>query len=84
MAVLAPALASCSAHADPGVSRTGYVKLPDGVQVAYDLTMPAASGRFPVALEYNHYSAGVRKPGRQAVPPERDATRLPAGRLTLP
>ena len=58
-AVLAPALASCSAHADPGVNRTGYITLPDGVKVAYDLTRPATPGRFPVALEYNHYSAGA-------------------------
>jgi uncharacterized protein len=58
-AVLAPVLASCSAHADPGARRTGYITLPAGVKVAYDLTLPAASGRFPVALEYNHYSAGA-------------------------
>jgi predicted acyl esterase len=59
VSVLGPALASCSAAADPGVSRTGYITLPRGVKVAYDLTLPAGSGRFPVALEYNHYSAGA-------------------------
>jgi uncharacterized protein len=42
----------------PRVDRTGYITISGGVKLAYDLTLPAATGRFPVALEYDHYSAG--------------------------
>jgi uncharacterized protein len=70
-ACLAATLTACAAQpGSAGVSRTGYIRLPDGVRVAYDLTLPAASGRFPVALEYNHYSAaadnGAEQPGTDA------------------
>jgi predicted acyl esterase len=53
-------LLSCSAQsATAGVSRTGYITVSGGIKLAYDLTLPAATGRFPVAFEYNHYSAGA-------------------------
>jgi uncharacterized protein len=56
---LAISLASCSgSSATAGVSRTGYITISGGVKLAYDLTLPAASGRFPVALEYDHYLVG--------------------------
>jgi putative CocE/NonD family hydrolase len=42
----------------PPASRTGYITIAGGVKLAYDLTLPAASGRFPVALEYDHYTVG--------------------------
>jgi putative CocE/NonD family hydrolase len=45
--------------AGPGVNRTGYITIPGGVRLAYDLTLPAATGRFPVALEYNDYTSGA-------------------------
>jgi predicted acyl esterase len=40
------------------VNRTGYITISGGVKLAYDLTLPGASGRFPVALEYDHYLVG--------------------------
>lgn len=40
------------------VNRTGYLTISGGVKLAYDLTLPAASGRFPVALEYDQYTVG--------------------------
>lgn len=53
-------VASCSAQSgDAGVSRTGYITIPGGIKLAYDLTLPAATGQFPVAFEYNHYHAGA-------------------------
>jgi predicted acyl esterase len=33
--------------------RLRRIALTDGVKLAYDLTLPAAAGRFPVALEYD-------------------------------
>jgi uncharacterized protein len=56
-----------------GVNRTGYITLPDGVKLAYDLTLPTATGRFPVALEYDYYSAGA---DNSAENPQSDAGRL--------
>jgi predicted acyl esterase len=41
------------------VSRTGYITVAGGFKLAYDLTLPAAHGRFPVAFEYDHYSVGA-------------------------
>jgi uncharacterized protein len=56
---LCVSLASCDGPAaSAGVSRTGYITISGGVKLAYDLTLPAASGRFPVALEYDHYLVG--------------------------
>lgn len=40
-------------------SRHGYIPISGGIKLAYDLTLPAAAGRFPVALEYDDYSAGT-------------------------
>ena len=56
-----------------GVNRTGYIALSDGVKLAYDLTRPAAADRFPVALEYDYYSAGA---DNSAENPQSDAGRL--------
>jgi hypothetical protein len=51
------ALSSCAgASAGDGVSRTGYITVTGGIKLAYDLTLPAAHGRFPVALEYDDYT----------------------------
>jgi uncharacterized protein len=59
VADLCVSLASCDGSAaSAGVSRTGYITISGGVKLAYDLTLPAASGRFPVALEYDDYTVG--------------------------
>src|SRR5215472_18335684 len=55
-----------AAGAGPSVNRTGYVTISGGVKLAYDLTLPAASGRFPVALEYDHYTVGSDNVASQA------------------
>src|SRR5215472_11704745 len=47
------------AAAGRSVDRTGYITIAGGVKLAYDLTLPSAAGRFPVALEYNDYTAGA-------------------------
>jgi uncharacterized protein len=60
LAGLSASLSSCAASpGGPGVDRTGYITVSSGIKLAYDLTLPKASGRFPVALEYNDYSAGL-------------------------
>ena len=38
-----------AAAAGPSVNRTGYITITGGVKLAYDLTLPSAAGRFPVA-----------------------------------
>jgi uncharacterized protein len=46
-------------HASAQASdRAGYITVAGGVKLAYDLTLPAAKGRFPVALEYDDYGVG--------------------------
>ena len=45
--------------ASASTSRHGYIPIAGGVKLAYDLTLPAPAGRFPVALEYNDYTAGT-------------------------
>ena len=51
--------AGTAATAGASTSWTGYIPISRGVKLAYDLTLPAAVGRFPVALEYNDYTAGT-------------------------
>jgi uncharacterized protein len=45
--------------AQASVVTHGYLPLSDGTQLGYTLTLPSATGRFPVVLEYDPYSAGV-------------------------
>ncbi len=59
--------------ASAGTSRQGYIPISGRVKLAYDLTLPAAAGRFPVALEYNDYTAGT---DNSAGVPGSDAGRL--------
>jgi putative CocE/NonD family hydrolase len=60
VAGLGVSLLSCSSAPDgASVSRTGYITVSGGVKLAYDLTLPAATGRFPVALEYDDYTVGA-------------------------
>jgi len=54
-----------TAAAGPSVNRTGYITISGGVKLAYDLTLPSATGRFPVALEYNDYTAGADNSAHQ-------------------
>ena len=59
-----------AAVAVPGVNRAGYITVSGGIKLAYDLTLPSATGRFPVALEYNDYTSGAdngaHQPGTDA------------------
>ena len=48
-----------SAAAEASVVMTGYLALPDGTKLAYTLTLPSATGRFPVVLEYGPYAEGA-------------------------
>ena len=48
---------AAAAHAS--VVRTGYLPLKDGTQLAYTLTLPSATGRFPVVMEYGPYAEGA-------------------------
>jgi putative CocE/NonD family hydrolase len=58
--VLAAALAMATPAAASGtVVKGGYLTLPDGTQLRYTLTLPSATGRFPVILEYDPYVSGV-------------------------
>jgi predicted acyl esterase len=55
------AAAACIAFASPAsaeVNSHGYIALADGTQLAYSLSLPSDSGRFPVAFTMDHYGAG--------------------------
>ncbi|WP_203236870.1 CocE/NonD family hydrolase [Nocardia panacis] len=59
-AALAMALAACGGPAkDEPVRKWGYLTLPTGEQMRYSVTLPKASGTFPVLIEYDGYSAGT-------------------------
>jgi putative CocE/NonD family hydrolase len=45
------------AHAS--VDKWGYLPLADGTQLRYTVTLPAADGRFPVAMDYDGYCEGT-------------------------
>src|SRR3954454_15038286 len=48
-----------AAPAQASVDRWGYIPLADGTQLRYTVTLPAAEGRFPVALDYDGYCEGT-------------------------
>lgn len=48
-----------AAAASAGVVEHGYLPLKDGTLLNYTLTLPQATGRFPVVLQYDPYAAGV-------------------------
>lgn len=48
-----------AAAAQASVVHRGYLPLSDGTLLNYTLTLPSATGRFPVLLEYDPYAAGV-------------------------
>ena len=41
------------------VKRTGYITMSDGAKLRYAVELPAASGRFPVAMKYDGYCEGT-------------------------
>lgn len=58
--VLAAALGMPTpAVASGAVVKGGYLTLSDGTQLRYTVSLPSATGRFPVILEYDPYVSGV-------------------------
>jgi uncharacterized protein len=55
------ALLGEAAAAHASVVEHGYLPLSDHTLLNYTLTLPSATGRFPVLLEYDPYSAGVTR-----------------------
>ncbi|MFL5822606.1 MAG: CocE/NonD family hydrolase [Solirubrobacteraceae bacterium] len=49
---------SAQAQAAP-VKKTGYITMSDGVKLRYAVELPAARGRFPVAMKYDGYCEGT-------------------------
>jgi putative CocE/NonD family hydrolase len=49
---------SAQAQAAP-VQETGYITMSDGVKLRYAAVLPAADGRFPVAMKYDGYCEGT-------------------------
>ena len=52
-------VAWCAQAQAAAVQRTGYITMSDGVRLRYTAVLPAASGRFPVALKYDGYCEGT-------------------------
>ena len=52
-------IASASVAAAATVQEQGYIPLSDGTQLEYTVELPAATGRFPVALQYAGYCEGT-------------------------
>src|SRR4051794_29453812 len=48
-----------AAPAQAAVDKWGYIPLADGTQLRYTVTLPAADGRFPVAMVYDGYCEGT-------------------------
>jgi putative CocE/NonD family hydrolase len=53
-----PVMASAASGGGP-VQKQGYVPMVDGARLEYTVNLPAASGRFPVALVYDGYCEGT-------------------------
>lgn len=49
---------ACAAPAPAAVVKHGYLPLRDGTRLNYTLTLPSATGRHPVILQYDPYNAG--------------------------
>ena len=49
----------CAVAQAAPVVRTGYITMADGVKLRYAVDLPAASGRFPVAMKYDGYCEGT-------------------------
>ncbi len=61
VALLAPMLcmAWCAQAQAAAVQETGYITMSDGVKLRYAVELPAATGRFPVAMKYDGYCEGT-------------------------
>lgn len=76
---------SASADALPWAKRiTGYFPAQGGTLLHYSVLLPAASGRFPVLLNYSGYDAGsiggaAYQQGDTAMWPDLDTSLLKAG-----
>ncbi len=45
--------------AQASVDKWGYIPLEDGTQLRYTVTLPAADGQYPVAMDYDGYCEGT-------------------------
>src|SRR5712672_128738 len=53
----------CTQAQGAAVQATGYITMSDGVKLRYAVELPAAAGRFPVALKYDGYCEGTNPMG---------------------
>ena len=59
LGALALALGPSAAEAAGPVQKHGYIPMADGAKLGYTVDLPAATGRFPVALVYDGYCEDV-------------------------
>ncbi len=59
LAALALALGPSAAEAAGPVQEHGYIPMADGAKLGYTVDLPAATGKFPVALVYDGYCEDV-------------------------
>src|SRR4051812_32612163 len=59
LVVLTAVVLGLAGPAQAAVDKWGYIPLADGTQLRYTVTLPAADGRFPVALDYDGYCEGT-------------------------
>ncbi len=52
-------VAWCAQARAAAVQQSGYITMSDGVKLRYAVELPAASGRFPVAMKYDGYCEGT-------------------------
>jgi putative CocE/NonD family hydrolase len=52
-------VAWCAGAQAAAVKKTGYITMSDGVKLRYAVVLPAAAGRFPVAMKYDGYCEGT-------------------------
>jgi putative CocE/NonD family hydrolase len=52
-------VAWCAQAQAAPVQQTGYITMSDGVKLRYAVELPAATGRFPVAMKYDGYCEGT-------------------------
>jgi putative CocE/NonD family hydrolase len=52
-------VAWCGQAQADAAKKTGYITMSDGVKLRYAVELPAAAGRFPVAMKYDGYCEGT-------------------------
>ena len=57
-ALVSAVLCASASVAQASVTQHGYLTAPDGSSLSYTVVLPSAQGRFPVAMDYDGYSAG--------------------------